>query len=282
MKRDELEELTAALMCIVEANAGTQLDLQDDWKFDAEQLAKKIVSHALTTLDLLDGTKPQVPGVMTQVNFIDYISIFNVVRSALETFWTLNHVFTRPGISDQTRDFRRKLWHAASLSNRQRLTPLTNLIQTQLQHEAGDLANMRTELSGSPLFGIAENISGDARDRITRGIGHFDWKPDSGWRTIAMGAGWSENYFADIYNHLSAVCHSDATVSWQLSNTDRDMQIKQASLAVDVLIVALSFFIRDYAKILPSGNAWLSTKPHIAQLVDVNIYIATNYLPSVA
>lgn len=272
----DLENLTSTLIRVINANSGISLSEQDAWKLDAEQLAKKMVSHALSVLDLLEGTKPNVPNVNTPINFIDYISIFNIVRSALETYYVYFYVLGDNRISDEIRNFRRELWHGSSISSRQRFVSESSLIQSQLLNEANLLTAKLDFINASPLF-TTESITQRARDAILRRRGWFDWKPIGSWRTIASIAGWRVPYFSNVYSILSAVSHSDATVTWQLSNPNaRAIQLNQSSFAATVLNVVLACFIRDYAPLFTPGNTALSGMDSVNRLIDINTHIASH------
>jgi len=274
--KDELITLCGAIFFIIEENKGTSFDKEHDYLLHAEPLAQKIAANALSVLYLTDGTKPSLKDIPTQINFTDYPSIFAIIRSAFESYLTFFHIFSDSTIDDEERSFRYKLWHASSLSHRQRYTPITKKVEELLQKEAQELEELLVDIKSSKFFTV-EHITKRAKEDIKAGR-DFDWKPKGGWAGIAAEASISESYFDDLYNHLSSVSHSDAVLAYQFKQDDmKAVQQGFTDMGVMFLNVILTLLIRDYAKLFPKSEQWLKGQDGIKQLTEVNSWIASNY-----
>lgn len=269
----DLEKLVVALCLIIEANTGVRLEETDDWKHSAEKIAIKVAVNGLTILDLWEGTKPKIVGLSIQVNFFDYVSMFPIVRSALESYLAYFYLINDPAAGDEEKKFRRLLWHGSYLSNRQRFSKITPAIQNQLAKEKTELNTLRVAISSSQLFNTP-NVKGIERKKIA-GNGAFDWKPDDGWRGIARKSPINEDLFMDMYNHLSSTSHSEEAIVWHLSNKDtRRIQIGLVSVATNFLNIVLSCFISDYVPIASGSRDWYNNHLEIQKIVRIYKYVA--------
>ncbi|HOC07469.1 MAG TPA: hypothetical protein PKL32_01245 [Candidatus Woesebacteria bacterium] len=114
----DLKYWVTILYEILELNQGFVLRKSDGWKVDSESLLQKVACHSLTVLDLLEGTRPKVDTIKSNINFIDYSSIYSIVRSALESYLVFNYVFIDPTVGIRVKKLRHKIWDASSLSQR--------------------------------------------------------------------------------------------------------------------------------------------------------------------
>lgn len=276
---DELKLLTKAFISLVEANKGTEIKEFEDWKSESNILSIKIIYNSLTTLYLISGTKFTLKSKEDPLMFIDYLSIMSIVRSALETYLAFYHILANPNIDEETREFRRLLWHASSLSNRQRFSSLTLLMVENQKTEASKLNEMKKKLLSSEKFHVATNISNRTKSKLFIEKGKFDWKPDGGWQALAKEARWNSKFFDDMYNHLSSASHSDATVNWFISNNDNyEKQFNFVSLAIDYLILVVALGLRDYSMLFPKSHAQYSENLGLQFQVDLQAQIATQYI----
>ena len=272
----QLQKLISISYAILETNKGVTFTDGQQWKADAELLGQKITCHALTCFYLCDGTKPEIDGITRPINFIDFMSIDSMVRSALESYLTFFHIFVDTSIKEDERFFRYNLWRAASLSQRQRLSPLGQASKATLESEKIELAKSLEEIKQSPFF-TGDSVSGKARNRIQNNK-FFDWKPNRGWFGIASNASMSERFFDDVYNNLSSISHSDAVILGHLQTDDHQgVQHHMAGIAVLFLSMILSLFVLDYVDLFPKGKEKLEGKGDLKAILLINKHIAAAY-----
>ena len=135
--RDELKQWVVAIHHCLEANKGYVLPKKDSWMADSESMLQKSAMHSLSVLDLLESTKPTVEGI-ANVGFIDHYSIQTLVRAVLESYLVFYYVFLDEKVGIRIKKLRHKIWHASSLSQRQRQSRFSDGVTGLLKREKID------------------------------------------------------------------------------------------------------------------------------------------------
>lgn len=251
----ELKHWAAILREVLEINKNYVCDKKDSWLVDSESLLQKEAFHALSVLYLLKGTKPSVPEIKVNINFIDYVSIYAITRSALEAYLVLYYIFLDKSAGVRVKKLRHKIWHASSLSQRQRQVVTTEKSDLVLSTERTRYLKLRREILKSKTF---NSISLPQRRKLERKKS-FDWKPQDGWRGIALSSDLSEHYWVDVYNLLSSVAHSNAVVSHQFASKDpKGVQESSALLATSFINFIIPLFIEGYSFLFPRVKEYLN------------------------
>lgn len=255
--RVELEFWAATLYEILEMNNGFIPSHADQWVVDSESMLQKSSMHVLSILDLLAYTKPKVRGIYTNIAFTDHYSIQALVRSVLESYLVFHYIFLDRSVGSRVRKLRYHIWHASSLSERQKQSKLTPAISRLLRTERSKYLKMRRKILSSKSL-IHINL---AQRKKLEGKKPFDWKPGGGWRTIAKNTSLSETYWVDVYNLLSSSVHSSAVVSNNMSHKNqKDIQEGISSTAVSILNLILPLFVEGYALLFSRVESHLQTR----------------------
>lgn len=271
----ELRKLIIGVSNIFEVNKGTVLPEPDFWKTDSQYVAQKIEINSLSVLYLLDGTKPVIPEISSNIDFTDFQSIVSIVRSTMESYLTFSYVYFDPNAADEEKQFRKKLWHLSALSQRQRFYRFSQTLVTGLTKEKDELKIEVPYIIKSPYY--QANVSERAKKSIALGGNPFDWKPDGGYGVMAHKAGINSRWFDDIYNHLSSVSHSEEVINGHMSQDPRLIQQTISALACSVLNVVLSYFIEDNSNMFPKVREWLDKEPVLKQIIDINRGMIKDY-----
>lgn len=255
IKIDELRYWVTEIYQILEINKGYKAKAGSNWLIDSESLLQKIGMQSLSILDLLEGTKPSIPKIPSRIHFIDHYTLLNESRSILESYLVLYYIFIDQGVNIRVKKMRHKIWHASSLSQRQKQLMFTPKIKTLVKQERSKYFTMRREILNSKIYKHRIKVSGE-KNLVDKKA--FDWKPPGGWRAIACMSTISETFWADIYNTLSAVSHSNAVISNHMSHSDQKrIQREMADTAVNLLNLILPHFIDGYASLFPRVEKYL-------------------------
>ncbi|OIN90184.1 hypothetical protein AUJ42_03595 [Candidatus Collierbacteria bacterium CG1_02_44_10] len=269
---DELKYWVTEIYQILEVNKGYRPEPGSKWLVDSESLLQKIGMQTLSILHLLEGTKPILPKIPASINFIDHYTIQNDTRSILESYLVLYHVFIDQNVNIQVKKMRHRLWHASSLSQRQKQSKFTINIKTLLKQEKSSYLKMRRAIIKSKVYKNSIKIS-DPKNLTNKKS--FDWKPPGGWRAIASMSSISETFWVDVYNDLSATSHSGAVISNHMSHADqKKVQKGMSTTAVNLLNLILPHFIEGYASLFPRVGKYLESD----EKLKFNIKVAKGVL----
>lgn len=254
----------------VESVKGLSFSSEDSWKVDGDRIAVKYSANLLSMADLLEGTKPNVSNYEIKINFFDYYSIHAIARSALESYLTFYYLFKDEDAIAEEKKYRHDLWILSSLGNRQRHSIFSQSMRDALDADLVDIRRLITEIIESRFFN-EQSTSTRTRDSISRGRSRIDWKPDGGWRTLALRAGINARFFNDAYSTLSATSHSDQVIVNYLENSksNRDTQIELTRLAIIIINVITVCFIKDYADLYSPAAEYLRCNPDLEQKIEV-------------
>lgn len=273
----ELKYWVTILYQIMEMNKGFTPSDKDLWLIDCESLLQKIAFHSLTVLDLTEGTKPSIPSIKSNINFTDYFSIHSIVRTALEAFLVFYYVFQDKTVGSRVKKIRYKIWHASSLSQRQRQNVLTGKMKQLLKREKSDFLKLRREIlkSKTLLLHISLPNKNKLNDKKS-----FDWKPNDGWRGIAKLSPLSEYYWVDIYNSLSSHAHSSAVITHQLQNNNpKELQEGMSLVAISFLNLMIPLLIEGYGEIFPPIKRFLDGQKDLMFKIDIAKGVVSSYRP---
>lgn len=271
---EELKYWVTALYDILELNKGFQPPMADNWKIDSESLIQKVACHSLSVLDLLEGTKPQIKTIKSNINFIDYVSIYSIVRSALETYLVFEYIFIDHSSGIRVKKLRHKIWSASSLSQRQKQLSFSKKTDELLKKERAQYLKYRREILKAKSLNCVSIVQLKNLEKKKP----FDWKPQDGWRGIAQKSILSEKYWVDVYNLLSAVVHSNAVISNHFSNKNpKEVQESSALIATSFLNYIIPLFIEGYAELFPRVKSYLKKNDSLKFNIEVAKGVVSGY-----
>ncbi len=177
----------------------------DDMKRQyAQRLGLKLLLHANSAYYLSRGT--------AMLNYRDYSSfgvapdpssLSTVVRAALETLLTINHVFLGPKGSQS--EFRFSAWVLGSRRLIDRLPSWAAATQYTLDRESlgnreDELQEIEAKLRASEEF---KRLSAGQQGKVLKG----DWRIGASWASLVTGLGIGTTEGAMIYSFLSSPVH---------------------------------------------------------------------------
>lgn len=267
-QREEYIRLLNGCIDVIERNKGTVIGGRHNWIVDGDDLAKKLISHLLSTADLMEGTKPTLNNPAINVKFFDFHSINVLSRAALETYLTLNYILF-DNKSKNERKLRYRIWEISGLSNRQRVKLQAHGVQGLQKNELKQLRSLRRQVRKSKYY--QSNVNPDALKKINnRSFKNIDWKPVGGWKGLAVIAKYKPDFFEDIYNHLSTSAHSDRSSATQVQNNPtKTTQIKMTGIAINSCLIVMALFLKNYSKQFPKVNNVIDDNPELKNLVTI-------------
>ncbi|MFA5532155.1 MAG: DUF5677 domain-containing protein [Candidatus Shapirobacteria bacterium] len=272
---EELKYWTTLLYEILEENKKYIAKKSNDWLIDSEPLVLKVAVHCLSILDLLEGTKPSIPTIKSNINFIDNFSIETIVRSSMETYLVFYYVYLDKLVGKRIRKLRYKIWQASSLAQRQRQAAITtNQLQQLLKKEKSNYLKLRREILNSKSFSKIKLLQ--MKDFLKKKP--FDWKPIEGWRGIAKTSPMTEYFWGDVYNILSSTTHSNAVITNYFQNKNiKDTQERRSLSAVHYLNLIIPLFIEGYSQLFPSVNIYIKKDSNLLLNIKIAKAVVGNY-----
>ena len=234
--------LTAAIE-IGNKLSGKQYSSDSNNLIYAEGLGQKIISHILSVRRLKDGYSPVAGGNLYQPT-IDFASIFILTRAAIETYLTLNFIFTFPKEPD-VKEFRFMCWDLAGYLERAGSSPMNDENIKLKESEKLAIELLRNKIKINPYFlTLPPQLQGLALNG--------QWRLNYSWSKIAKDAGIGGTVFDQQYKFLCGYAHSSRLSTMQIQQTkgiENQLMMARSSLAILMFVLAKHMF--DYINIIP-------------------------------
>lgn len=228
---------------------------------DAHFLANKLISHVLTVLYLLDGTKVQdlASFKSSKLSFVDSASIGVLTRATLEAFLIFHYVFYAPTTAEG-KNYRYWAYKAAGLAEVQNFPTITEEGSQALDNDKIELDALYTKLNSNAIF---QSLSAKQKRQIFEGKGKWKWKPDGkgvvSWHNIAIDAGLSETLASHMYRHLSGYAHSSSLSVFQMAKAFLNKEPgRPSSSSIAAMNIVTANMIREYCALFPRAQEVLS------------------------
>ena len=219
---------------------------KDNRLLDAEGLGFKIFSHASSILYLFRSTNIPDSSV-TNISFFDAASINVLGRAAIESFLVFQYVFVNNKNNEQE-DFHYLSWVLGGLIERQNLPTSSPQGKKVLEDERKIISTIEPRLKTNKYF--LELTDKQQNNLLTKG----NWRLKS-WSAIGLESGLSDTYAKAFYGYLSGYAHANNLSILQLREAKTAKIQKDLSTAtIDYLLIALSKFIKSYAKVFPKAE----------------------------
>ena len=248
---DENYELDFELLIKAAIEIGNSLDgqkilIDTPNIYFAEGIGQKILSHIISAHYLSKGYQLSTDKHVF-VGQIDFSSVSILVRAALESYLTFNHVFVSAKDKDEL-SFRFKCWDLGGFIDR------SNFIATEERHvklkefESTQIKIIQSEIQQSQTF---SNLNAADKKAALNG----KWKLSNSWSKIAVNAGFNKKFFDDQYNFLCSHAHSSRLSIIQVQQTrDLKSQSEMIKALVSILMAVLSKYLFDYIHLIPELN----------------------------
>ncbi len=269
-KEKDLTELLNIFLNIVEVNRGTPTG-DDDRILDAEGLALKFYSHALSALYILRGVN--LPDLVIPIrNFPDPSSLDVLVRAAFETYLVFFHVFIDPVDGDES-DFKFYSWEIAGLYGRQNYRASTKENIKKLKDEFTYIKQLEKKLEKNP---IVHRKTIKQREKYKKQLERGNWR-SKGWAEIAQDAGFSELNAKQIYRFLCEHAHSgNISVTQVRQATDFQFRKELMQASLGHLLICLANMIKDYCDYFERSRKYYLEHYPSPNIVEMWIDIGAN------
>jgi hypothetical protein len=211
----------------------------------AEGMAMKLFGHLSSLVSLYGGTKLQID-TNEILDFVDNGSINVLIRAAFETSLAFHFIFCGASDSDE-RDFRFMCWDYAGFYERQGFRVISDAGRELKATEAKMLEELKTKIQGHRCFGL---FKPKQQRRILEG----EWRLGHSWTTIAVNAGYSEQYFKSTYSYLCGYAHTGRLSVLQIAQArTKDSQRSLAEVCIGYGCVVVANFLFGYASLFPKA-----------------------------
>jgi hypothetical protein len=207
-------------------------------------LGLKILHHAISFRHLAVGYALELNGKTFDPQ-IDFASGFILVRAALETYLTLNHIYITPADEAEYK-FRFDAWDYAGYHERLKHFPADPQFQQQYQKESAEMARLEHTLQNDLCF---FRLSTGLQEKL---LDKGEWRLNKAWWQLAVEAGFNQDYFNQHYRYLCGYAHSNRISVIQIQQvTDLAGQKQMLYGSMGLLMVVLAKHTYDYIHLIP-------------------------------
>lgn len=247
---------------ILVANSVKGLTLQSNVpKRFAEPLAKKTISHIISSLTLFEGTKFKLSD-STYIQTVDFSSIAVLTRAALETYLTFNYIFVTPK-ENMDKEFRYACWDLAGIIEREEFPTL--------DEESEKVKKNEQLLKAQIIKNLTNNIYYQNLTKVEKGNLHKgNWRLGKSWKDLAIIAGFQENYFKYLYTYLCSYSHSGRLSILQIEQTkefDKEKEFAKIFHTINLMIVAR--LLTDYVDLIPECRKVFESNKSAVQFTKI-------------
>jgi hypothetical protein len=228
------------MLSVVESNERERL-------LDAHNLVNKFISHALTILNISNGTIVKDLPSFPKINFPDSVSIDVLTRAAMEAFLVFHWVFFTPKTKDET-DYRYFSYKAAGM------VEVLNILKGKSEHEKlhTDVRKKVDEIYEKlQINAIFNSLKKEQKDKILlRG----EWRLMS-WAKLAEDAGFGKVLASEMYRGLIGTSHSSSLSVAQmvrgLTNKEVDKYIQPS---INFMVILVANMIEEYCQMFAEAQ----------------------------
>lgn len=255
----ELPKLMRLFFLLIESKNGEQILPGSEWKNDAQVLSVKFFRHVATAQQISAGMSFEF-GVGQAFSHIDHSSVAIVVRAAIESYLAFNYIFVNE--DESLSIYRHKLWCLAGLTDRSKLSATTPESKYVHSREAESIKEIYYDIAINPHY---QKSNREEKKEIQRG----NWKPKGGWHAITNKTDIHQQYFSDIYNHLSGHSHASFISVLQIRDARNiEQQEMLAGGTRQILCMMISHFLYSYVKLFPDAKAVMALNPELNEIAD--------------
>jgi len=234
----------------------------------AEGLSQKILQHTLAVKQLISPYSLFIKGTPYQPR-IEFSSIFVLVRAALETYLTLNHIYTTSE-NQLELEFRFHAWDLAGYLERLKYPAMSAESLLQQSEETKASLLVKNEIENNPYFMRLG-------DKLQKEVFKGNWRLSKGWSELAVNAGFNKSFFDTNYKFLCGYAHSGRLSVLQILQTKDVKDQESMSLGcVGTLMVVIAKHVYDYIELLPELKKAVQINSPEFQLISLWKQIGEN------
>jgi hypothetical protein len=180
----------------------------------------------------------------TYIDIVDHSSIAVLIRAALESYLTFNHVFIST-LDLKEKEFRFLCWDLYGFIERKDFLAESEEAINRLEQEKKltikSIDRIRT-------FESYKKLKDKDKTKIEKGY----WKLNKKWADLAEEAGFGRGIFIDTYSYLCSYSHTGRLSATQIMQSKtKEEQMGLAKVLLGYALMILSKFIIDYVKLIP-------------------------------
>jgi hypothetical protein len=254
---------------ILVANSIKGLTLQSSVpKRFVEPLAKKTISHIISSLSLFEGTKFRLSD-NTYIQTVDFSSIAVLTRAALETYLTFNYIFVSPK-ENMDKEFRYYCWDLAGIIEREEFPTLDEQSNKVKRNEKVIKEQIKKELESNKYY---QKLSKSEKRFLEKG----NWRLGKSWNDLALLAGFNKNYFKYLYSYLCSYSHSGRLSILQIEQTKEIYNEKDFAKIYQTLnFMIVAGLLRDYVDLIPPCKKMYESNKNAVYLTKLGCDLIKN------
>lgn len=209
----------------------------------AETIAKKTFLHITSAYSLMKGLRVKLID-NSYIEFIDHSSIAVLIRSALESYITFNHLFISPKDAIE-KEFRFHCWDLYGFIERKNFKAES---EDSVRRKMQEQEQIKETINLIRTFDSYKKLSPKEQARIEKG----HWKLNNKWPDLAENAGFDKALFVDTYSYLCSYAHTGRLSALQIMQTQtKEEQSVLIESLLGYALMILSKFICDYVFLIP-------------------------------
>jgi hypothetical protein len=233
----DFDELLHCFISIGNKLDGSRIPEGQELLYNAEGLGQKIVHHTLTIRVLYDGY--QLNGFVPTV---DFASIGVLARSVFETYLVFHYLFVEEVSADE-KEFRIQSWYLGGL-DRIKYEPAFEDNMEQWEKEKGEAEALKVKIRATEKF---QQLDPQIQKKILKG--KWQYIP---WFEMAIKAGFTEQYFRQLYMFMSSYAHANRLSIIQIQQLKKIEEQKDIAAGfVAIILPVIAKYIFDYVQIMP-------------------------------
>ena len=237
------------------------------WFIFSEKIARKYMNQAYTFQQIIQDNIYFAKGD-EKVRFIDFSSIFSLLRVQLETYSVFYHLFAdKCPVEEKIIRFR--LWELDSLKSIEKYNkPNNDNIPSILNQNKENIEHCISIINSLDFF---KNLEFKQQNWL---IKYANWKFSSEslknkdkrkWKLsinqMTMNTGLSKSLFSDWYSFTSIHIHSSYWSIIQNDTLKREEKITMEYVAILQAVFVTSFLIKDFCKIYETARLVFNSLP---------------------
>lgn len=249
---------------ILEEVKDVDADLKPPCSTSIRTITKKTLDHLATGFYLRKGTDIALPKRGVQ-HFVDYPSLYSVMRTAFDSYATLHYIFVNPKSEDERR-LRMDAWKLDAYKDRQPIRTHNEEDAAKKLAESKTIEELRESIMANPAY---LSFDKEVQKRLRSG----NWKGKTSYGDMGKLAGFDEGEdkdaitIAQTYGFFSGYAHTSYLAVMQLAQMDDTNRERFASSAMAFGHIVMSHMINDLLTVFPEASHLLDDARYIRKIL---------------
>ena len=231
----------------------------DGRKVDSQNLALKLIYHAISAFKLTKDEEIELALTGRKTSFIDFSSIAAIGRAALETYLTFYEIFVAPK-SDDEFEFNYCLWYLSDYELFEGVRNVDDTLKAEHEDVLNILEQFRDRIKSTATF---KTLSKKGRGAVLKGIRKRDWG-----KTL-RGAKLGPSVFRTQFKYSSGFTHAGGlTTNQVMSIKTKEEQKDFAETELQKIMIYMCKFISDYVNLHPECQQAANKYPKLLERIN--------------